>query len=64
MMPINTATSTENKNSDKQTVVPPTIEEAITTIHMESQILYLDSRVNRTKPENGLIGFEEPCRNI
>jgi hypothetical protein len=33
-------------------------------LHIESQILYLQSRVNRTQPENGTINFDEPCINI
>ena len=34
------------------------------TLHIESMILYLDSRVNRTAQENGIIKFNEKAKNI
>ena len=33
-------------------------------LHIESLMLYWDSRVNRTRPNNGQIDFEEPCHNF
>jgi len=39
---------------------PDTIPMAL---HIESLMLYWDTRVNRTQPSNGLIDFEEPCQH-